>query len=136
MAAVSIAPRNRRFGLYFKVQSTNFKTADFVAFLKQLRRQLRRPITLVWDRLAAHKSAANRLAKEGCTWLHVEYLPPYAPELDPVEYVWNHAKYTDLANFIPADSRELRSALVKSLYDQADDHWLKYSYFRSAHLAI
>ncbi|MFN0019733.1 MAG: hypothetical protein ACKVP0_15870 [Pirellulaceae bacterium] len=58
---MSVAPQNRRFGLYFKVQWTNFKMPVFGAFVTQLRRQLRRPITLVLDRLAADQAAANRL---------------------------------------------------------------------------
>lgn len=33
--------------------------------------------------------------------LHVEWLPAYARELNPAEQIWNHAKHTDLANFVP-----------------------------------
>ena len=33
--------------------------------------------------------------------LDVEWLPAYAPDLNPVEQVWNRCKYTDLANHIP-----------------------------------
>ncbi|MFZ4636580.1 MAG: transposase [Pirellulales bacterium] len=33
--------------------------------------------------------------------LEVEWLPPYAPELNPTEHVWGHTTTGDLANFIP-----------------------------------
>jgi hypothetical protein len=34
-------------------------------------------------------------------------LPPYAPDLNPAEEVWNHAKYADPANFIPDNLADL-----------------------------
>jgi putative transposase len=39
--------------------------------------------------------------------LHVEFLPPYAPELNPVEAAWAHLKMNPLANLAPEDSLEL-----------------------------
>jgi len=38
---------------------------------------------------------------------HLELLPPYAPELNPVEYLWAHWKHHELANFCPKDFAEL-----------------------------
>lgn len=35
-----------------------------------------------------------------------------APELDPVEMLWNHTKYADLANFIPKDVHHLHGTAV------------------------
>jgi transposase len=40
-------------------------------------------------------------------WLQVEWLPPYAPELNPVEYLWSHLNATYLANFAPDDLVQL-----------------------------
>jgi transposase len=136
IAAVSLAPRNLRIGLYFQLLSHNVRTDDGVAFIRTLRRQLRRPLLLVLDRYSVHRAAVQRLQAEGATWLRVEWLPAYAPELDPVEYVWNHTKYTDLANFAPDDVATLDSAIRQSLHAQRRDSWLKHSYFRSAKLAV
>ena len=36
-------------------------------------------------------------------WLHVEWLPAYAPDLNPVEAMWSCTKYGDLANYTPDD---------------------------------
>jgi hypothetical protein len=33
--------------------------------------------------------------------IRVEWPPAYAPDLNPVEQVWNHSKYTDLVNLVP-----------------------------------
>ena len=47
--------------------------------------------------------------------IEVHYLPAYAPELNPAEYIWAHLKQHELANFCPRDlwhlSEDARSAL-------------------------
>jgi transposase len=45
-----------------------------------------------------------------------EFLPPYAPELNPVEEVWNWLKYDELPNFAPHDVKELDRAINNKLY--------------------
>jgi hypothetical protein len=39
--------------------------------------------------------------------LFLEFLPAYAPELNPVEYLWSHWKHHVLPNFCPQDFGEL-----------------------------
>ena len=44
--------------------------------------------------------------------MHTEFLPPYAPELNPVEGVWGYLKLNPLANHAADDAGELaRTAL-------------------------
>jgi transposase len=40
-------------------------------------------------------------------WIHQEYLPVYAPELNPVEYIWGHGKQHKLPNICPEDYWQL-----------------------------
>lgn len=133
LGALSLAPWALRIGLYFRVFDHNVTTADLVAFVKQLHRQLGRRLILVWDRWSVHRSAAKQLANRD--WLQVEYLPAYAPELNPVEQVWNHTKYGDLANLVPHDAAHLRESIVGSLNQQQSDTRLKYSCLRHTKLA-
>ena len=105
---------------------------DVIAFVKQLHRQLGRELIVVWDRWNVHRSAATKLSK--FDWLQIEYLPSYAPELNPVEAMWNHTKYSDLANFIPDDVIHLQRAIHKSLQNQRQDAPLKHSFFQYADL--
>jgi transposase len=51
------------------------------------------PVILVWDNLPAHTSLAMRawLADQHA-WLQVEYLPAYAPDLNPAEGLWANLK--------------------------------------------
>jgi hypothetical protein len=55
--------------------------------------------TLLWDGLPAHPSTAMRAwLNTQRSWLVVEWLPAYAPDLNPVEGLWSSLKATELAN--------------------------------------
>ena len=42
-------------------------------------------------------------------------MPPYAPELNPVEYIWAYWKQHELPNVCPKDYRELSERARKAL---------------------
>jgi hypothetical protein len=44
-----------------------------------------------------------------------ERLPGYAPELNPIEYLWGYAKSNELANLAPKDLWELSAEAKKAL---------------------
>lgn len=134
IAAVTRAPWAARLGLYYELLDHNARTADFVHFVREVHHHLRRPVILVWDRLPAHRSAARHLLVNGAAWLHVEWLPPYAPDLDPVEDVWNQSKYGSLANVIPEDIFALRRALDHVLNAFRHEPNRLHSFFNAAHL--
>ena len=73
---------------YFRLYPGSVKSPQVVDFLKALARHIDRPLLIVWDRLAAHRSRLVRGHVENLKgWIHLEYLPRYAPELNPVEYI-------------------------------------------------
>ena len=49
-----------------------------------------------------HKVTRDFIAEQG-ERLWVEYLPGYAPELNPVEYIWAYWKQHALPNVCPKD---------------------------------
>ena len=75
-------------------------------------------LLIIWDGLPAHRSkvVAQYLSEQQGRIL-VERLPAYAPELNPIEYLWGNVKGNDLANFSPKELWELctaaREALIK-----------------------
>ena len=84
--------------------------------LQALVRHLRLPLLVVWDRLPAHRSRLVQdyiASLEG--WIHTEYLPPYAPELNPVEFIWAHWKQHELSNVCPKDYYQLSEAALHTL---------------------
>jgi len=136
LGAVVLSPTRTRVGCCFDVQRKNVKTHNVVEFLRRLRQKVRRPLIVVWDRWSVHRSAERQIAKLG--WKHIEFeqLPAYCPELNPVEAMWSHAKYADLANYVPDNVDELNDAVHASLDDQAHDHRLKLSFFKTAQLRL
>jgi transposase len=109
IGALVISPRRRRVRAYFGLlPDANFDGASILAFLRQLCRALGAPITVIWDRLKAHMGAPV------APWLvrnrhrvRAYLLPPYAPNLNPVELIWGHSKSNPLANFAPRELVDL-----------------------------
>ena len=91
---------------------------------------------LVWDRWNVHRSAARQIAQGHPDWFDFEWLPAYAPELNPVEHVWNHTKYGDLANFIPDNLLHLNVALHWSLIGKERNQIALQSCFHGAKLSL
>jgi transposase len=98
IAALCIRPKRDRITLYFRLHAdANINTELALDFLEHLQHQLHTPIVLVWDRFQAHKGELiNQCVLPRSA--HLEYLPPYAPELNPVEYLWSYLKTNPLAN--------------------------------------
>ena len=89
-----------------------FTETDYARFLDGAHQQLGGPVVLVWDGLNTHVSRAMRELVAARDWLTVFRLPPYAPELNPVEPVWSNLKRS-LANLTKHDISEL-TVLVKT----------------------
>ena len=116
IAAVSVSPTARRCGLYFATEPDGYFTADkVVPFLRDLLKHLRGKVVVVWDRGGNHKGPIIREFLRKNRRLTLELLPPWAPELNPVEDVWSWLKYGKLANFVPDGTEELDDEIVDRL---------------------
>jgi transposase len=136
ISAITISPQARRLGLYFDIKDHNIDNEDVFDFLVDLRNGLGRDLDVIIDRLNAHRTAARRL-KEYCPkGFRFHWLPPYAPDLNPVEHVWNHTKYSDLANFIPEDIEDLHAAVSVSLQLARQKQELLRSFFKRPRLSL
>jgi len=137
ISALTVAPQRRRLNLYWSGQHRNIGADNIVAFLRELRRGIRRPLVLIWDRWSVHKAKVVReYIDRHRDRVTVEWLPAYAPELNPAEQVWNHAKYSDLANFIPEDVEDLHRHVDISIQEQRRQSSLLRSFFKTARLAL
>jgi transposase len=134
IAALSVSARRRRIGLYFRTHEKNITAEDVEAFLRQVQRSLGRRLIVVMDRWAVHRKAAKRLF--GDERFRIEWLPPYAPDLNPVEHVWSHTKYADLANYIPDDLLDLELELDWSIEQTRRRPQLLRSFFHAADLEL
>ena len=96
-------------GMCFRLHDGSIAKEQIVAFLKALLAHLRRPLLIIWDNSRPHRSHLVRdyvAATDGRIKLH--FLPGYAPELNPVEFLWGWLKRHALANFCPDSLAELQ----------------------------
>ena len=101
---------------YFRLYPGSVKSPQVVDFLKALVRQIDQPLLIVWDRLSAHRSRMVQDYIESLEGrIHAEYLPPYAPELNPVEYIWGYWKQHEFPNVCPKDYWELDARARQAL---------------------
>jgi putative transposase len=122
IAGLSLSPRTHQLGLYFQTHPhEHINNHGVAAFLRDLLRHLRGRVIVVWDNGPMHKGEPIRRVLTRYPRLHVEWLPPYAPELNPVEALWNYIKYGHLANFTPPDVHALDTAVTDWLINAKFD---------------
>ena len=118
---------------YFRLYPGTIRSPQIVDFLRRLQRQIPGKLLIIWDGLRQHRSRMVKdfiAEQEGR--IHLEYLPAYAPELNPTEYIWGYWKQHELPNFCPKDFTELgaqarralrsmqrRPTLVRAFWQQA-----------------
>ena len=104
----------------------------FIDFLKDLRKSAGKPIVVIVDGGSYHKSKAVRefLKEEGAVQnIRLVLLPPYSPELNPDEQVWNNAKRC-LGRMSIKSKGELREAVRKVLESIRNSLALVKSFFQ------
>jgi transposase len=101
---------------YFRMYPGSIRSPQVVQFLSHLIRHIPNDMLVIWDGLRSHRS---RLVKDFVAQqngrIELEYLPAYAPELNPVEYLWGYWKQHELPNFCPKTFTELSLHAVRAL---------------------
>jgi putative transposase len=110
LATLTVSPKRQHMGLYVCFQPANFTAIHVAAFLRGLLRHVRGHVLLLWDRGSIHKGSAIKEIQRAYPRLHLEELPAYAPELNPVEQLWNDFK-GHTANSLPRDTRDIHRNL-------------------------
>ncbi len=81
--------------------------SDILVALRHFRRHLPGPLIIVWDRLSAHRDGQVQQFIAADPELYQEWLPPYAPDLNPEETCHGNVK-EHLRNATPDSEDELR----------------------------
>jgi transposase len=117
LSAISaISPEGK---LYFHSQDRALDSADVIAFLEHLLREVPGRLVIIWDGSPIHRSQTVKefLANGAAQRLHLERLPAYAPELNPAEGFGQQLKGVELRNLccfnLPHLCRELRDAVKR-----------------------
>lgn len=105
---ISVIAGLTRSNCLFRLHESSIKKEQIVEFLKALRAHLKQRLLIIWDGLRAHRSRLVRDYVDGLDGdIQIESLPPYAPDLNPVEYLWAWLKRHALANYCPGSLAEL-----------------------------
>jgi len=92
---------------------------------------------VIWDGLKVHRS---RLIRDFVSTLggrlQLEFLPAYAPELNPVEYLWGYWKHHELPNFCPKDFYQLSTFAKKALHRMRRRPTLVTAFWKQAELFV
>ena len=96
-------------------QDTTFNASTYLAFLEQLARRYRRQgAILIQDNASYHKDAEVwGWFKSNRHWLEVHQLPPYSPEFNPTERLWQHRRKNGTHNRYFANEAELTATLTR-----------------------
>jgi len=115
---------------YFRLYPGAIRAPQVIDFLGHLLRHLPGKLLVVWDGLSQHRARlVTEFIRAQRDRLAIARLPAYAPELNPVEYIWGYWKHHELPNFCPRDSYHARRALrrmrrrpplVMAFWQQAD----------------
>jgi transposase len=102
----------------------------FVIFLRNFMKGRRTKVFLVVDGHPAHKATIvkNYLA-ETQGRLELYFLPPYAPDLNPDEFVWNYMKNTGVSKKPLKKNESLRERVEQDLANISLDAILVASFF-------
>jgi transposase len=120
---------------YFRLFPGSIKAPQVIEFLEHLQRHIGGRLTIIWDGLPVHRSRLVRefvLAQRG--EIQLEFLPAYAPELNPVEYIWGYCKQHELPNLCPKDFAQLSWAARKALGRMRRRPTLVQSFWKQAEL--
>jgi transposase len=137
IGALVVSPRRRQITLALApYPRLNIRGPQVLRFLRHLARHVRGPVILIWDRGNPHK---HRLVR---AWLArhprwaIVWLPPYAPDLNPVELLWSYLKYGRLANFAPDTVDEIRAHVCRERRRLGGRPQLLRSFFRHSALPL
>jgi transposase len=134
LSAISaISPEGTR---YFQAQDHAMNSADVVAFLEHLLREVPGRMTIIWDGAPIHRSQVIKtfLASGVAQRMHLERLPAYAPELNPGEGLWEQLKGVELRNLCCVNIPHLRHELRDAVKRVRRKPRLIHSFFRGAKL--
>ena len=119
---------------YFQIHAGSIKSLQVIEFLRHLQRHLPGKLMIIWDGAPIHRSGlVKNYVVSTRRRIVMERLPAYAPELNPVEYIWGHLKTHEIANLIATKAWELsfeataalrrmrrRTSIIVACYKQAD----------------
>lgn len=119
-----------------QVYTARLNAQLFVEFLREFMRGRTGPVYLVLDGHPAHKAnAVKELVREMAGRLELHFLPPYAPDLNPDEFVWSYMKSNGLSKRPLRQNESLRERVEGDLATIKSNRTLVKSFFGAQSVA-
>lgn len=129
-----VTPRGK---VYTLVRPRSLNGLDTIEFLLHLGRLAADRLLVVWDGSPIHRRAeVSAFVAEARGAIVVERLPSYAPDLNPVEWLWRHLKDVELRNLSCQDLEQLHLEFHLALGRIRQKLRLMRSFFEGAELAV
>jgi transposase len=96
-------------GKHFTILLPNVNTDCMNVYLKELSKEIKGDFILIMDGAGWHKSKNLIIPKN----IQIILLPPYCPELNPVERLWRYIKDNTIKNKVFETLTELENLVCK-----------------------
>jgi transposase len=109
----ALSPSGR---LLFSLPPAKVNSETIINFLRQiLNHHKKRHVVVIMDSAPSHTSKVTRKFIASQKRLHVFHLPPYCPDLNPDELVWNHLKHQKMKAHQATNKQHLRELAARNL---------------------
>jgi transposase len=110
--------------LRYSLEEKSINAMRYVAFLQQVLHGRTRPLIVIADRARFHTSPkVRRFVRAHRSQIRMYFLPPYSPELNPDEPLWNEIKHRQLGRqpiLNKADVKKRLRAALKALQHKTE----------------
>jgi transposase len=128
----AISPRGE---MRFMTVEGRMNAGKFIEFLKRLLHNAEHPIFLIVDGHPSHRARkVFEFLRKTKGRLRLFFLPPYSPELNPDELVWNHLKNHGVGKRIVRSRDELKRIVIGHLRFLQKTPDIIRAFFREQHV--
>ena len=132
----AISAVNARGEFWYEIYTERLNAVGFIERLRSFMRGRKSRVFLVLDRHPAHIAKSVAQYVQGLRGrLELHFLPGYAPELNPDEFVWNHLKRQGVSKKPLRRDESLRSRVAADLAAIRSRPALVRSFFRAPSVA-
>ncbi len=122
--------------LIFRLHQKRITSVEMIDFLMQLlKHHKNRHLVVVMDQATPHTSEKTRSFINKQKRLHVFYLPPYSPDWNPDEQVWNYLKHEELKSHQAKTKDDLNILANRKLDSMSKNPDLLHGIFFRCHIA-
>ena len=132
----AISAVNPRGAFWYRVFTGRLNAGTFRTFLQAFLRGRRQPVFLVVDGHPAHRAhLIAQFVQAKCGRLELHFLPGYAPDLNPDEFVWNHLRQQGVTKTPLRQNESLHARVEADLATIKADRKLVRSFFAAPSVA-